>query len=72
MMRLELELLHDLRRSLLALAKQEFVFKNIEKFQLFKMTRLTAYVFHALAELEMLNDRQTSSEAYKMIWSRIT
>ena len=67
MMRVKLELLHDLRRGLLALAKQEFVCKNIEPPQLFKVTRLTAYVFDVQAELEMLNDSRTASQAYKTI-----
>ena len=65
MMRAKLKLLHDLGRGLLTLAKHEFVSKKIETFQLFKMTRLTAYVFVALAELEMLNARQSAPEVYK-------
>ena len=48
-------------------SRQEFMRKTIETCQLFKMTPLTAYVFDALAELEMLNDSRLASNAYKIM-----
>ena len=53
MVRVKLEVLHDLRRGELALAKQEHVYKQKETFQRFKMTTWTSDVFDALAKLDV-------------------